>query len=129
LETVLDGVEAASRPAIVDRDRRLVSVNVAGHTHSFEVPTRSERWAPSIAERKGTGDAVVAPFPALVDQVLVEPGDTVEGDQVLVVLEAMKMLHSLTAPGESTIAEVRVTAGDQVASNQVLITFESEVDE
>jgi biotin carboxyl carrier protein len=41
----------------------------------------------------------------------------------VVVVEAMKMLHSLTAPGGGEIAEVRVTAGDAVESGQVLVTF------
>jgi len=41
----------------------------------------------------------------------------------VVVIEAMKMLHTLTAAGPGTVEEVRVAVGDQVASNQVLVTF------
>ena len=88
------------------------------------MPSRSERWAPSIATRKGSDTAITAPFPALVAEVHVEPGDEVEGDQVIVVIEAMKMLHSLRATGTTTIDEVRVAVGDQVATGDVLITFE-----
>ena len=122
-EIVLEGELGARYPAIVDSVRRRVSVNVNGHTHSFDVPTRSERWAPSITDRKSTDDAIVAPFPALVDQVLVNAGEVVEGDQVLVVIEAMKMLHSLRSTGAATVDEVRVAPGDQVASHDVLVTF------
>ena len=67
----------------------------------------------------------MAPFPALVAEVHVEPGDAVSGDHVVVVIEAMKMLHSLRTSGASTIAEVRVAPGDQVATGDVLVTFET----
>ena len=115
-------------PVAVDHVGRRVAVNERGHTYSFSVPSRTERWAPSVASRKASGDALVAPFPAVVNEVSVTPGDTVEGDQVLVVIEAMKMLHSLRATGASTIAEVRVAAGDQIATGDVLVTFVTDVD-
>jgi len=118
------GAEAvATAPAVVDLVARRVSVNVDGHTHSFEVPSRTERWAPSITGRKGTGAALVAPFPALVSEVNVAPGDELAGDEVLVVIEAMKMLHSLRATGAATVDEVRVAPGDQVATDDILVTF------
>ena len=68
--------------------------------------------------------AVVAPFPAVVAEVLAEPGQTVDGADPIVVIEAMKMLHTLTAGGPGVVAEVRVTPGEQVATNQILITFQ-----
>ena len=101
----------------------------AGHTHLFEVVDRSELWAPSVAERAGTGSALVAPFPALVAEVHVAPGDAVEGGQVLVVIEAMKMLHGLTADGAESVEEVLVAPGDQVTGAQVLVTFTTEIEE
>ncbi|MFT5203069.1 MAG: biotin carboxyl carrier protein [Candidatus Aldehydirespiratoraceae bacterium] len=98
-------------------------MNRRGFTQSFIVVSRSERWAPTVASRQGSGDAVVAPFPAVVTEVNVAPGDVVEGDQVLVVIEAMKMLHSLRSSGAASIAEVRVAPGDQVSTGDVLVTF------
>jgi biotin carboxyl carrier protein len=102
-----------------------VAVNVGGHTHTFTVPTRSERWAPSAEEGHGHAGAVVAPFPAIVAEVLVGPGEHVAGGDGVVVIEAMKMLHTLVASGPGTVDEVRVTPGDQVASEQVLVTFQT----
>jgi len=110
-------------PAAVDLKNRRVAVNHQGHTYGFTVPTRTERWAPSVATRVGSGDAIVAPFPAVVSEVTVVPGDHVDGDQVLVVIEAMKMLHALRSTGASTIAEVRIAPGDQIATGDVLVTF------
>jgi 3-methylcrotonyl-CoA carboxylase alpha subunit/geranyl-CoA carboxylase alpha subunit len=118
--------EAVRVPSDVDRATRSVAVNLAGHTHTFRVLSRSERWAPSAAEGHGGAEAALAPFPAVVTEIPVAPGDAVAAGDVVVVIEAMKMLHSLTARGAGTVAEVRVAVGDSVVSNQVLVTFESE---
>jgi acetyl/propionyl-CoA carboxylase alpha subunit len=129
-EIALTKAELAGKqlPAVVVKlGARRVAVNDRGHTYSFTVPSRTERWAPSVTTRKGSGDAIVAPFPAVVSDVTVAPGDIVEGDQVLVVIEAMKMLHSLRATGASTIAEVRVAPGDQIATGEVLVTFATDM--
>ncbi len=111
-------------PASVSLERRSLAINVDGHTHTFSVPTRSERWAPAGSEGHGHASAVVAPFPGAVTEVPVVPGQHVAGGDPVVVIEAMKMLHTLTAAGPGTVDEVRVSAGEQVASNQVLVTFE-----
>lgn len=110
-------------PAAVDLDQRRVAINHRGYTYGYSVPSRTEFWAPTRETRQSTGDAIVAPFPAVVSEVLVSPGDVVEGDQPLVVIEAMKMLHSLKANGAATIAAVRVAPGDQVSTGDVLVTF------
>ena len=111
-------------PASVSLARRSVAVNLDGHTHTFAVPTRSDRWAPAGSEGHGHASAVVAPFPGAVTEVPVGPGQHVAGGDPVVVIEAMKMLHTLTAAGPGVVAEVRVSPGDQVATNQVLVTFE-----
>ncbi len=108
---------------------RTVAVNVDGHTQTFAVPSRSERWAPVGAGGHGSAGAVVAPFPGGVTEVAVSVGSTVAAGDPVVVIEAMKMLHTLTAAGPGTVEEVRVAVGDQVASNQVLVTFAAASDE
>ncbi|MEO1062435.1 MAG: biotin carboxylase N-terminal domain-containing protein [Actinomycetota bacterium] len=117
-----DGV-TSRHPVAVDVEHRRVAVAVDGHTHAFDVPTRSEHWAPAADAGHGHAGAIVAPFPAVVTEVSASPGDVVAGGQVLVVVEAMKMLHSLAAAGPGTVDEVRVAVGDQLASNQILVTF------
>ncbi len=113
-----------SHSAIVDSTARTVVVNEGGQSHTFSVLSRSEHWAPESAGSHGHAGAVVAPFPAVVAEVLAEPGQRVDGTDPIVVIEAMKMLHTLTAGGPGVVAEVRVAPGEQVASNQILITFE-----
>ena len=87
------------------------------------------RYVTFVQADKTTGlmaaNAVVAPFPAVVAEVHVEPGQAVDGADPIVVIEAMKMLHTLTAGGPGVVADVRVAPGDQVETNQILITFET----
>ena len=65
----------------------------------------------------------VAPMPGKVLAVHVEVGDEVAAGQPLVVMEAMKMEHTITAPGSGVIAELRCAAGDQVDNGQVLVVL------
>ena len=116
---------AATPPssAHVDLGERLVVVNLAGQSSTFEVLHRSEHWAPDDTTGHGHAGAIVAPFPAVIAEVTVSPGQIVAGGDTIVVIEAMKMLHTLAAAGPGTVDEVRVDMGQQVESNQVLVTF------
>jgi biotin carboxyl carrier protein len=67
---------------------------------------------------------MLAPLPGAVVRVLVAAGDAVVAGQTLVVLEAMKMEHTLTCTHDGTVTEVLVGAGQQVASGQVLVIVE-----
>jgi len=55
----------------VDLLSRRVAVNIDGVTESFHMPTRTERWIADAGNRVASGDAIVAPFPAVVSEVLV----------------------------------------------------------
>jgi acetyl-CoA carboxylase biotin carboxylase subunit len=71
-------------------------------------------------------DRIVTPMPGKVIQVLVKAGDKVKRGQVLAVLEAMKMEHTLSAPADETVESVGVSQGDQVAEGAVVIRFARE---
>ena len=63
---------------------------------------------------------ILAPLDGKVFQLKVDPGDTVEEDEEILVIEAMKMETPIFAPCDGTIREVRIKEGDQVAENDVL---------
>jgi propionyl-CoA carboxylase alpha chain len=80
---------------------------------------------PEAAEPVAEGSAR-APMPGAVVRVAVAVGDTVRVGQELVVLEAMKMEHSISAATSGRIAEVHVTEGDQVESGRILVVVEEQ---
>lgn len=83
---------------------------------------RSPRFVdPDVAASAG-GPA--APVPGTVVSVEVAVGDEVVEGQTLVVLEAMKMEHRITADTAGTVTEVHVTPGASVDAHQVLVTLE-----
>ncbi|MCL4118752.1 UNVERIFIED_CONTAM: hypothetical protein GTU68_044710 [Idotea baltica] len=65
-----------------------------------------------------------APMPGKVLAVNVAVGDAVDAGQALVIMEAMKMEHTITAPAASIVAEVRCAVDDQVDNGQVLIILD-----
>ena len=67
---------------------------------------------------------LTAPMPGKVIAVLVEPGTVVEKGAPLIVMEAMKMEHTIGAPAAGTVAEVLYAVGDQVADGAQLLVME-----
>jgi 3-methylcrotonyl-CoA carboxylase alpha subunit len=66
---------------------------------------------------------LAAPMPGKVIEVAVKPGDTVKRGATLMVLEAMKMEHSIAAPMDGRIEQVFFKAGDLVEEGAELIAF------
>jgi pyruvate carboxylase len=62
-----------------------------------------------------------APMPGMVTEVAVSTGQEVKAGDKLIVLEAMKMLTTVSANTDGTIAEVLVTKGDRVDSDDLLV--------
>jgi biotin carboxyl carrier protein len=65
-----------------------------------------------------------SPVPGTVVAVHVAPGDSVTTGQPLVVLEAMKMEHRISADADGTVLEVAVAVGDAVDAHEVLVVLE-----
>ncbi len=63
---------------------------------------------------------MLAPMPGRIVAVSVKNGDAVQRGQSLLVLEAMKMEHVLTAPFDAVVTLNSVNPGDQVTEGQVL---------
>lgn len=67
---------------------------------------------------------ILAFIPGIIQNIAVKKGQQVkEGDQLLI-LEAMKMKNTLTAPINGKIKEIKVKCGDMVLKNQLLIELE-----
>ncbi|GAA0786198.1 acetyl/propionyl/methylcrotonyl-CoA carboxylase subunit alpha [Roseibium denhamense] len=77
-------------------------------------------------ETAGAGDQLIAPMPGLVKVLSAQAGDKVSKDQPLVILEAMKMEHTLKAPRDGVLGEVLVREGDQVTDGTILLALAAE---
>ena len=71
------------------------------------------------------GGHLTAPMSGTVVAVLVAPGDVVEKGAPLVVLEAMKMEHTIVAPAAGRVAAVHFGAGDRVGEGADLVDVEA----
>ena len=89
-----------------------------GQAFGFETETRGTGMASA-----GDG-AILAPMPGKVIAVEVAEGDAVIAGQRLMVLEAMKMEHALTAPFDGTVTQLNASEGGQVQVEAVLAVVE-----
>jgi 3-methylcrotonyl-CoA carboxylase alpha subunit len=69
------------------------------------------------------GGQVASPLPGKVVQVLVEAGAEVQKGQPLIIVEAMKMEHTIAAPMDGVIEKVLFAEGDQVEEGVELVAF------
>jgi len=133
-EPVPELVLRAAEPDCVDLEvsgvRRVISVHrvgdvfyvdsALGSTVLSEVPRFSD---PDDRDVPGT---LLAPMPGTVVRIAVEPQQRVSAGSPVVVLEAMKMEHSVTAPHDGTVTEVGVVTGQTVDVGAVLAVVEED---
>ncbi len=70
------------------------------------------------------GGGLTAPMPGKIISIAVKAGDEVEKGQALLVMEAMKMEHTISAPADGHVQEVFYAVGDQVTEGAALISIE-----
>ncbi len=95
------------------------TVTIDGHTLAYEVLPRFDE-AGATADSGGPA----TPVPGTVTDVRVAPGDTVSAGQIMVVLEAMKMEHTITADTDGVVTAVHVRAGQSVDAHHVVVEVE-----
>ncbi|HEY8509956.1 MAG TPA: acetyl-CoA carboxylase biotin carboxyl carrier protein subunit, partial [Steroidobacteraceae bacterium] len=75
------------------------------------------------------GDGTVrAPMPGVVLEVRVREGEKVARGHALVIMEAMKMEHTLVASGAGVVSDLRVQAGARVREGDALLKVTSTQD-
>jgi 3-methylcrotonyl-CoA carboxylase alpha subunit len=73
------------------------------------------------------GGGLTAPMPGKVVALLAQAGQKVEKGAPLLILEAMKMEHTITAPTAGTVKAFCYAAGEQVADGAALVEFEGDI--
>ena len=104
----------------VDGKRYEVGVEEVGETPSGSAYVAPASPAPVAAPKaEGNGTKVLAPFPGLIKNLLVENGASVKKDQPILVLEAMKMDNEITSPCDGKVS-FNVAKGSNVESDALL---------
>jgi biotin carboxyl carrier protein len=112
---------------LIEAERFTYGVTLRGER--FEVQVEDERTRRLNVGRKMVslpeGELPVrAPIPGLVVRVLVEVGQSVSGDQPLLLLEAMKMENEIRSARSGVVKQIVCAVGQRVEQNSVLIVLE-----
>ena len=115
-----------------------VDLSIDGHRQTLNVDRVGDKWfiqgsrgstaltehprypLPGMADMSG---GQVAPMPGVVLAVEVSADKSVRKGDLLLILEAMKMEHRITAPKDGLIEAVHIAVGDQVENGQLLVTI------
>ncbi len=126
----IDGVELPVRASVVREHPDRTATGATGTTVWVRAAGRTRRLRVVPATRHLTaaalagGSAFGSPMPGAVLAVTVDAGEHVEAGTALVVVEAMKMEHPVTAPVSGIVTAVHVRAGDPVEAGTPLVAFE-----
>lgn len=127
--TSADGLRTTSVECLaIDRATRQLSLRINGNTYEVTVKSDFDK----LLERLGMGPGSVttlsqikAPMPGMVLDVMVTPGQVVQKDEPLIILEAMKMENVIKSPREGEIESVGVAKGVAIEKNTLLIEFKN----
>ncbi|WP_062816481.1 acetyl/propionyl/methylcrotonyl-CoA carboxylase subunit alpha [Alcanivorax sp. NBRC 102024] len=112
----IDGVQQRYRMC---QDGKQSWLQWQGHSVCFEDATHS---AAGTSDQAGSGQ-IRAPMDGAVIEVCAKAGDAVKRGQVLVIMEAMKMEHSLKADCDGTVESADLAVGSQVKRQQLLVSI------
>jgi acetyl/propionyl-CoA carboxylase alpha subunit len=110
---------AGAGGARVYRARDAIHLFRAGEHHVF---TAEDPYLPPVQVADSHG-GLTAPMPGRIIAVLVKDGDNVVRGAPLIVMEAMKMEHTITAPADAVVEKVLCATGDQVKEGVELLAL------
>lgn len=118
VEVIDDGIQ---KPVI---DHLQATSSPHHHVPVTPAPRPPARAAPSQAPVAGDDAQVVSPISGNVSTIEVKLGQKVTTNDVLIIVEAMKMETPIKSPRDGVIKSISVAAGDAVKTGQALMEFE-----
>ncbi|AKH19412.1 acetyl/propionyl/methylcrotonyl-CoA carboxylase subunit alpha [Sedimenticola thiotaurini] len=116
---------------LADLAGRRFKVAVIKHDQELTILHQGRSWQLLLSdprlealEGEGAGGSLVAPMTGNVIAIHVQEGDAVKQGDAVMIVEAMKMEHTITAPADGTVKEVRFAVGDQVQDGEPLLVIE-----
>ena len=123
-QLLLTPAHGTTRRFTLGADHDVSVVNHLGTRWRMHVVSEVRALARVAAQEAAQGSEVISEMPGAVTTINVRAGDAVEAGDVVVVMEAMKLIFPLVAPRAGTIAAVRCEIGEIVPRGQTLVQLE-----
>ncbi len=130
-QALMQHVQADGQRLSLMLDQQHVSGHVVRIADTFHVFFAGQHWQLAwndriahAGEHESEAGRLTAPMPGKIVALLVDAGVEVEKGAPLLIMEAMKMEHTISAPGKGKVAELLYAVGDQVAEGAQLLAFE-----
>ncbi len=108
-------------------DRKRYKVKVNNNTYNIQINNKLDLLIKQMGFEAGSSrfiNEIKAPMPGLVLDIPIKIGDQVNENDILLILEAMKMENALSSPRAGIIKSIVVEKGQAVDKGQLLIEFE-----
>ncbi len=135
-EALLTSTIADGRRLSLMLDGQRVSGHVVNSGEDFHVFVDGHHWQLAwndpiahAGEQEADAGRLTAPMPGKIVALLVESGAKVTRGTPLVIMEAMKMEHTISAPADGIVSALLYAVGEQVAEGAQLLSFEPQVTE
>ncbi len=113
--------------AIADQTVTATVVRDGEHFHIFSQGMHTDLHYNDVLAHAGEAEAeggrLTAPMPGKIVAVVVKNGQEVKKGEALLIMEAMKMEHTISAPHDGVVEEVLYAVGDQVTEGAPLLNF------
>ena len=128
-EYAMEGAELGDGRYAVSLDGRGLTAGAVRDGDTWHIFCGGEHWKFELAAEEhdaaeAAGGSLVAPMPGKIISVAVKSGQAVSRGAALMILEAMKMEHTISAPRDGKVGEVFFKPGDQVNEGAELLRLE-----
>lgn len=118
-------IEGSVYKGLVQKIKGELWIHLQGKTYCYKPVEDYSQGGGTSAE---DASLIKAPMPGKIIKIKNTVGNDASKDEVLVVMEAMKMEYNLKASGDCKVKEILCKEGEQVALGQVLIKLEVQDD-
>lgn len=119
-------IDGHSYDTDIEGDADLYHVMLKSNVYEVRVEDERTRRLTGVkgSLKEAVGEVLIkAPMPGVIVSILVSEGQTVAKNDVVIILESMKMQNEFKAPKDGVISSVRIKAGDKVDQNAIMLTI------
>jgi len=102
------------------------AIQINGHMYHIADLDLLDQQAVKRSAADTAPQDVTPPMPSIVTRILVKAGDHVKKSQSVIIVSAMKMETTLSAPYDGVVKKIHVAEGDKVAAKQILMDIDED---